>query len=140
SGELLKSLARIDLVGVAYKGTGPAVIELIGGQVDLMIVDLAIAMPHVRDRRLRAIAEAGVPGYDLVNWRGVLAPAGTPRDVVLKLNAEILKVLGLPDIREALGREGYEPIGDTPEQFAALIRSEVARYAKLVKSAGLKAE
>ena len=156
SGELLKSLARIDMVGVAYKGTGPAVIELIGGQVDLMIVDLAIAMPHVRDKRLRAIAvsggkrsalepgiptiaEAGVPGYNLVNWRGVLAPAGTPRDVVLKLNAEIVKVLGLSDIREALGREGYEPIGDTPEQFAALIRSEVARYAKLIKSAGIQA-
>ncbi len=156
SGELLKSLARIDMVGVAYKGTGPAVIELIGGQVDLMIVDLAIAMPHVRAGRLRAIAvsgskrsalepgiptlaEAGVPGYSLVNWRGVLAPAGTPRDVVLKLNAEIVKVLGLPDIREALGREGYEPIGDTPEQFAALIRSEVARYAKLIKSAGIQA-
>ncbi len=155
SGELLKSLAKLDMVGVAYKGTGPAVIELIGGQVDVMIVDLAIAMPHVRDRRLRAlavsgskrsafepgiptIAESGVPGYDLVNWRGVLAPAGTPREVVLKLNAEIVKVLGLPDIREALGREGYEPIGDTPEQFAALIRSELARYAKLVKLAGIK--
>ncbi len=157
SGELLKSLAKLDMVGVAYKGTGPAVIELIGGQVDLMIVDLAIAMPHVRDRRLRAlavsgskrsafepklptIAEAGVPGYDLVNWRGVLAPAGTPRDVITKLHAELVKVLALPEIREALGREGYEPIGDTPEQFAALIRSEVARYAKLVRTAGLKAE
>ena len=154
SGELLKSLAKIDMVGVAYKGTGPAVIELIGGQVDLMIVDLAIAMPHVRDKRLRAIAvsgskrstfepgiptiaEAGVPGYDLVNWRGVLAPAGTPREIVLKLNAEIVKVLGQPDVREALAREGYEAIGDTPAQFAALIRSELARYAKLVKAAGI---
>ena len=114
-------------------------------------------MPHARAGRLRAIAvsgakrslfapaistiaEVGVPGYDLVNWRGVLAPAGTPRDVIMKLNAEIVKVLGQPDIREALGREDYEPIGDTPEQFAALIKSEVARYAKLVKSAGLKAE
>jgi len=154
SGELLKSLAKIDMVGVAYKGTGPAVIELIGGQVDLMIVDLAIAMPHVHANRLRAIAvsgakrssfapgipaiaEAGVPGYDLVNWRGVLAPAGTPREIVLKLNTEIVKVLGLPDVRDALGREGYEPIGDSPEQFAVLIRSELARFARLVKAAGL---
>jgi tripartite-type tricarboxylate transporter receptor subunit TctC len=155
SGELLKSLAKIDMVGVAYKGTGPAVIELIGGQVDLMIVDLAIAMPHVRANRLRAIAvsggkrsafepgiptiaEAGVPGYDLVNWRGVLAPAGTPREIVLTLNAEIVKVLGLPDVRDALGREGYEPIGDSPEQFAVLIRSELARFARLVKAAGIQ--
>ncbi len=157
SGELLKSLAKIDMIAVGYKGTGPAVIELVGGHVDSMIVDLAIAMPHVRDKRLRALAvsgakrsafapglptmsEAGVPGYDLVNWRGVLAPAGTPRDVVLKLNAEILKVLGMAEIREALAREGYEPIGDTPEQFAALIRSELARYAKLVKQAGIQGE
>jgi len=82
-------------------------------------------------------AEASVPGYDLVNWRGVLAPAGTPREIVLKLNAEIVKVLAMADVRETLGREGYEPIGDTPEQFAALIKSEVARYAKLIKAAGI---
>jgi tripartite-type tricarboxylate transporter receptor subunit TctC len=73
-----------------------------------------------------------------VNWRGVLAPAGTPPEVVMRLNAEIVKVLALTDIREALGREGYEAIGDTPEQFAALIRSELSRYAKLVKLAGIQ--
>ena len=157
SGELLKSLAKIDLVAVAYKGTGPAVIELVGGQVDSMIVDLAISMPHVRAGRLKAvavsgarrsqltpeiptIAEAGVPGYELVNWRGVLAPAGTPREVIMKLNAELVKVLALADIRETLSREGYEPIGDTPEQFAALIKSELVRYAKLVKQAGIPSD
>ena len=156
SGELLKSLARIDMVGVAYKGTGPAVIELIGGQVDAMIADLAIVMPHVQSGRLRAlavtgakrsalapgiptIAEAGVAGYALVNWRGVLAPAGTPQDIVMRLNAEIVKALAQPDIRDALAREGYEAIGDTPEQFAALIKAEVARYAKLIKAAGIQA-
>ena len=155
SAALFMSMAGISMLGVPYKGTGPAIIDLLGGQVDLMIADLAIVMPYVRDRRLRAIAvtgaqrsglapevptmaEAGVPGYTLVNWRGVLAPAGTPREVVARLNAEIVKILGLPEIREALGREGYEPIGDSPEQFAALIRSEVARYAKLIKSAGIR--
>ena len=157
SAALLKSMARIEMTGVPYKGTGPAIIELIGGQVDLMIADLAIALPHVRSGRLRAIAvtgarrsmlapdvptvaEAGVAGYTIVNWRGLLAPAGTPRDIVARLNTEVVRILGAPDVRETLAREGYEPIGDTPEQFAALIRAEVARYAKLVKAAGIRAE
>ena len=73
-----------------------------------------------------------------MNWRGVLAPAGTPREVIVRLNTEIVKTLGLPDIRDALAREGYEPIGDTPEQFAALIKAEVGRYARLIKAAGIR--
>ena len=110
SAEMFKSMAGIDMVGVPYKGTGPAITELIGGQVELMIADLAISLPHVTARRLRAIAvtgpkrsahaplvptvsESGVPGYTLVNWRGVLAPAATPRDIVVKLNMEIIKTL-----------------------------------------------
>ncbi len=154
AGEMFKMMAGIDMVGVPYKGTGPAMTELIGGQVDVMIADLAISLPHVNGKRLRAIAvtgpkrsahapqlptvtESGVPGYTLVNWRGVLAPAATPRDIVLKLNAEIIKTLRSPDIRESLAREGYEPIGDTPEQFAALIKAEVTRYGKLIKAAGI---
>ena len=154
AAEMFKSMANVDMVGVPYKGTGPAITELIGGQVELMIADLAISMPHVNGKRLRAIAvtgpkrsthapqvptvaESGVPGYVLVNWRGVLAPAATPRDIVLKLNAEIIKTLRSQDIRDSLAREGYEPIGDTPEQFAALIKSEVARYGKLIKAAGI---
>jgi tripartite-type tricarboxylate transporter receptor subunit TctC len=154
AAEMFKVMAGIDMVGVPYKGTGPAIAELIGGQVDAMIADLAISLPHVNSKRLRAIAvtgpkrsahapqiptvaESGVPGYMLVNWRGILAPAATPRDIVLKLNAEIIKTLRTADIRESLAREGYEPIGDTPEQFAILIKSEVARYAKLIKVAGI---
>jgi tripartite-type tricarboxylate transporter receptor subunit TctC len=131
--------------------------ELLGGQVDLMIADLAIALPHVRDKRLRAIAltgskrtalapevptisESGIRGYSIVNWRGLLAPAGTARDIIVRLNGEVIKILGAPDIRDTLAREGYEPIGDTPEQFGALIRDEVARYSKLVKAAGIQAD
>ena len=157
AAEMFKLMARVDMVGVPYKGTGPAMTELIGGQVDVMIADLAISMPYVNSRRLRAIAvtgpkrsahapqiptieESGVPGYTLVNWRGVLAPAATPREIVYKLNAEIVKTLRSPDIRESLAREGFEPIGDTPEQFAALIKSEVARYAKLIKAAGISGQ
>jgi tripartite-type tricarboxylate transporter receptor subunit TctC len=156
SAELFKSMAGIEMIGVPYKGTGPAITELIGGQVDLMIADLAIALPHVRDKRLKALAvsgpkrsalvpelptvsEAGVRGYNIVNWRGLLAPAATPREIVMRLNAEVVKILALPDIKETLAREGYEPIGDTPEQFATLIKAEVVRYAKLVKAAGIKA-
>ena len=152
--EMFKVMARIDMVGVPYKGTGPAMTELIGGQVDVMIADLAISLPHIQSKRLRAIAvtgprrsahalqvptvaESGVPGYTLVNWRGVLAPAGTPREIVNKLNLEIVKTLRSQDIRDTLAREGFEPIGDTPEQFAALIKSEVVRYGKLIKAAGI---
>ena len=154
AAEMFKSMADIDMVGVPYKGTGPAMTELIGGQVDVMIADLAISLPQVNGKRLRAIAvtgskrsmhaphiptvvESGVPGYTLVNWRGLLAPAATPRDVVNKLNSEIIKTLRTSEIRESLAREGYEPIGDTPEQFAALIKSEVARYGKLIRAAGI---
>ena len=157
AAEMFKSMAGVDMVGVPYKGTGPAITELIGGQVELMIADLAISLPHVNGKRLRAIAvtgpkrsahvpqiptvaESGVPGYTLVNWRGVLAPAATPRDIVLKLNAEIIKTLRAPDIRESLAREGYEAIGDTPEQFAALIKADVARYGKLIRAAGISGQ
>ena len=155
SMSLLKSMAGVDILGVPYKGTGPALTELIGGQVDLMIADLPIALPHVRDRRLRAIAltgprrsalapevptiaEAGVRGYKIVNWRGLLAPAGTARDIVTRLNGEILKILATAEVKETLAREGYEPMGNTPEQFGALIKSEVARYAALIKAAGIQ--
>jgi tripartite-type tricarboxylate transporter receptor subunit TctC len=156
SAELFKSMAGIDIVGIPYKGTGPAIIELIGGQVDLMLADLAIALPHVRDKRLKAIAvtgskrsalvpdvptvsEAGVRGYSIVNWRGLLAPATTPREIITKLNSEVVKILRAADIKETLAREGYEPIGDAPEQFGAFIKSEISRYAKLVKAAGIQA-
>jgi tripartite-type tricarboxylate transporter receptor subunit TctC len=121
-----------------------------------MLADLAIALPHVRDKRLKAIAvtgskrsalvpdvptvsEAGVRGYSIINWRGVLAPATTPREIITKLNGEVVKILRAADIIETLAREGYEPIGDAPEQFGAFIKSEISRYAKLVKAAGIQA-
>ena len=81
-----------------------------------------------------------MPGYAIVNWRGLLAPAGTPREIILRLNAEVARVLALPEVRDTLAREGYEAIGDTPEQFAALIKTEVARYAKLIRAAGIRGD
>lgn len=157
SASLLKSMARIDMVDVPYKGNGPGLTGVIGGEVDLMLPDLAIALPHTRDRRLRALAttsakrsavlpevptmsEAGVPGYTIVNWRGLLGPSGTPRDVVMRLNGEVVKILNLPDVKQTLAREAYDPMGDTPEEFGALIKSEVARYAKLIRAAGIRPE
>ena len=157
SASLLKSIARIEMVDVPYKGTGPGLTGLIGGEVDLMIPDLAIALPHMRDRRLRALAttgprrsaviadvptmsEAGVPGYAIVNWRGLLAPAGTPREIVMRLNAEVVKIINLADGRQTLEREAYDPMGGTPEEFSALIKTELARYAKLIRTAGIRAE
>ncbi|HYC45007.1 MAG TPA: tripartite tricarboxylate transporter substrate binding protein [Burkholderiales bacterium] len=157
SGALFASLARVDIVQVPYKGTALGLTEVMGGQVDLMIPDLAVALPHVREKRLRGLAstgakrsvlapelptmaEAGVAGYTIVNWRGLLAPAGTPREIIARLHAEVVKAIALPDLRDALEREGYEPMGDAPAQFAALIRSEIARYAKIVKAAGIEAK
>jgi tripartite-type tricarboxylate transporter receptor subunit TctC len=157
SASLLKSMAGIDMVDVPYKGTGPGLTGLIGGEVDLMLPDLAIALPHTRDRRLRALAttgprrsaliadvptmsEAGVRGYSIVNWRGLLAPAGTPRDIVMRLNSEVAKTLKLAEVKQTLEREAYEPMGGTPEEFSALIKSEVASYAKLVRAAGIRPE
>lgn len=157
SASLLKSMAGIDMVDVPYKGTGPGLTGLIGGEVDLMLPDLAIALPHTRDRRLRALAttgtrrsaliadvptmsEAGVRGYAILNWRGLLAPAATPREIIMRLNAEVAKTLKLADVRQTLEREAYEPMGATPEEFAALIKGEVASYAKLIRAAGIRPE
>ncbi len=152
--EMMKAAAGIDMVNISYKGTAPAVSDLLGGHVHLMMADLAVVMPQVSAGRLRALAvtsakrasmapalptlaEAGFPDFAIVNWRGVLVPAGTPREIVVRLNTEIVRALRAPELRDALVREGYEPIGDSPEQFAALIRSEVARFTKAIRTAGI---
>lgn len=154
AAEMLKAAAKLDMTNVSYKGTAPAVMQLMGGHVDLMIADLAVVLPQSTSGKLRliaitsenrsslapklpTIAESGLPGFVIINWRGMLAPGNTPKDVVARLNAEIVKAVRSPDLRDALVKEGYEPIGDTPEQFTALIRAEIARYAKAIKSAGI---
>jgi tripartite-type tricarboxylate transporter receptor subunit TctC len=157
SMELFKSLAGVDIVHIPYKGSGPAVTDLLGGQVQLMFDNAPNVMPHVKAGKLRAlgmssakrssfapdiptVAEAGVPGYEVAVWFGVVAPAGTPREIVQKLNAEVLRILAMPDVRERFQSQGVEPVGSTPEQFGEHIKSQMAKWGKVVQDAGVKAE
>lgn len=157
SMELFLSMSRVKMLHVPYKGSGPAAIDLIAGQVQLMAPNMLTAYPHIKSGRMRAygvtspkrsagapeiptIAEAGLPGYEAVQWYGVLAPAATPRAIVTRLHGDIVKVLQQPSVRELLGKDGAEPVGSTPEQFAAFIKDETAKWAKVVKDAGLQPE
>ena len=154
--ELFKLMAGVDMTHIPYKGGGPALTDIIGGQVQLMSGPMIAALPFVKTGRLKALAVTTdkripglpevpaiaetVPGYESSIWHGVLAPAGTPRPVIRRLHAEIVKILGVPEVKERFAREGAEPVGSTPEQFGAFIKSEMAKYAKLIKAAGIRAE
>ncbi|HET7729273.1 MAG TPA: tripartite tricarboxylate transporter substrate binding protein [Usitatibacter sp.] len=157
SMELFKSLAGVNIVHIPYKGSGPAVSDLLGGQVQLMFDNTPNVLPHVKAGKLRAlgssgtrrspltpdvptVAEAGVAGYEVMVWFGVVAPAGTPREVIAKLNGEITRILALPDVRERFLAQGVEPVGSTPEQFGEHIRAQMAKWRKVVEDAGVKAE
>jgi tripartite-type tricarboxylate transporter receptor subunit TctC len=157
AGELLKSLAHIDIVHIPYKGSPPALIDLLGGRVVLMCSTIAPAMPLVKSEKLRAlavtslkrsaatpetptVAESGLPGYEATAWQGVLAPAGTPREIIVRLSSELVRVINLPEVRKQLAEQGYEPGGNTPEQFAEYIKTEIAKWTRVIKAAGLKAE
>lgn len=155
--EFFKMLTGTDIVHVPYKGTGPMLTDLIAGQISLTINGVPPLLPHVKNQRLRAlgvasekrlallpdlptIAESGVPGYEVVQWYGVLAPAGTPRSVVARVNADIVKFLSQPETAARMSGEGAIPSGSTPEQFGALIRSEIGRWAKVIKATGASPE
>jgi tripartite-type tricarboxylate transporter receptor subunit TctC len=158
AGELFKTMAGVEMVHIPYKGGAPAMADLLAGQVQLMFDNLANALPNVRAGRLRAlavttlarspampdlptIAESGLPGFDLTTWFGLMVPAGTPPEIVVKLNAEIVRALNAKDMRERLEKMGAEPpANNTPEHFAAFIRAEAAKYAKVVKDSGAKVE
>jgi tripartite-type tricarboxylate transporter receptor subunit TctC len=157
SMELFKSLAGVEIVHIPYKGSAPAVTDLLGGQVHLMFDNVPNVLQQVKSGRLRAlaqsgskrstlvadlptVAEAGVPGYEVTVWFGLVAPAGTPRDIIAKLNAEALKILAMPDVRERFLAQGVDPVGSTPEQFGEHVRSQMAKWAKVVQDAGVKAE
>ena len=157
SMELFKTLAGVDIVHIPYKGSAPAVTDLLGGQVMLMFDNVPNVLPQVKAGRLRAlgtsgaqrsalapdvptVAEAGVPGYELTVWFGLVAPAGTPREVVQKLNAEVAKILAMPDVRERFMAQGVEPLGSTPEQFGEHIKAQMTKWSKVVRDAGVKAE
>lgn len=158
AGELFKTVAGVRMVHIPYKGSAPATADLLAGQVQLMFDNLASALPNVKAGRLRAlavttlarspfvpelptIAESGLPGFDLTTWFGLMVPAGTPPEIVAKLNAEVVHALNSKDMRERLEKMGAEPpVNNTPEHFAAFIRSEAAKYAKVVKDSGAKVD
>jgi len=157
AAELFKYLAKVDLTHVPYKGGGPAVADTISGQTQVTFANLVAVLPHVKAGRLRAlgittperskaapdiptIAEAGVPGYAFGSWFGFFAPAGTPKEIVNKLNADMVTALKSPDISERLTKDGADLVADSPEAFTAFVASETDRLGKVIKAAGITAE
>ncbi len=156
--ELFKSMTGVDWVHIPYKGGAPAMIDLLGGQVQVMFNNLVELAPHLKAGKLRAlavatpkriaalpdlptVAEAGVPGYEVLLWYGMVAPAGTPKEIVTKLNTEIAKIQKMPDVLERLNKTfGAAPVENTPEQMGAYIKEEMAKWAKLVKEVGIQPE
>ena len=157
SFELFKTMTGTQVTHVAYKGSAPAVTDLIAGQVQVMFDNTPNVLPHVRAGKLKALGvssrsrtglapeiptvdEAGVPGYDVGVWFGVLTVAGTPRDVVQRLNAEMVKILTSAEVKERFGRMGVDVVAGSPEQFSQFLKSEVGRWAKVIHDAGIKAD
>jgi tripartite-type tricarboxylate transporter receptor subunit TctC len=157
SFELFKTMTRTYITHIPYKGSAPAVTDLIAGQVDVMFDNTPNVLPQVRAGKLKGIAvstkartplapdiptvdEAGVPGYDVSVWFGVLTVAGTPREIVQRLNSEMVKVLSSPEIKQRFGKMGVEVVAGSPEQFSGFLRSEVGRWAKVINDAGIKAD
>jgi len=157
AAELFRARAGIELVHVNYKGGGQAVTDLLGGQIQMLMTGLTTVEGHVKSGKLRALAftsskrmpgapdiptfvESGYPGLISYTWYGILAPVGTPQDIVRKLNADINRILQAPDVRERLTALGTEPTGGTPEQFAETIKADTARWAKVVSDAGIRIE
>jgi tripartite-type tricarboxylate transporter receptor subunit TctC len=154
-GEMFKSATRVNMVHISYKGTVLALNDLIGGQVQVLFSDMPIALPHAKSGKLRAlavtgaqrtplvpgmptVAEAGVPGYELVNWWGIFAPRGVPQPIAAKLNAEIVRAHALPDLRERYANLGVEATSSTAAEFTAYIKAEAARFAKILQQTGVK--
>jgi len=157
AGEMFKYVAGIDAVHVPYKGNGPAIVDLIGGQIAYMLGSISSLYPHASTKKLRLLAvasarrtpsapeiptfaEAGMPGYQVSGWNCIVAPRGTPPQIVKRLNAEIVAGFSQPDVLERLRKQSIEPAAGTPEQLAAFMQSELARYRKLIKTVGLTVE
>ena len=157
SAELFASMAGVNLLHVPYKGTSPGVVDLIAGRHALVITTVLSVAPFIKSGKLRALAitsetrspampdlptviESGLPGYEVSSWNGVLAPAGTPRPVVNRLHSEFVKSLSAPEVKELFTTQGILPIGNTPEQFAAILQTDIARWAKVIKATGATAD
>jgi tripartite-type tricarboxylate transporter receptor subunit TctC len=157
SMELFKALARVNIIHVPYRGGQLLITDLIAGHIDVAFNQFGMLLPYVTSGRLKPIAmasakrsslmpnlptvaESGVPGYEVSTWTGLMAPVGTARDIINKLNLETSRVLGLVDVRQRLAEQGIEPIGTTPEQFATYLESEVTKWKRVVREAGIKVE
>ncbi len=156
AGELFKQTARVDLLIIQYKGTGASLNDLIGGQVAMSFGSLAGLVPYAKSGRLRALAVSSLkraaslpdvptvaetyPGFEVSTWYGLLAPAHTPRDIITRVQQDTVKVLALPDVRTRLATLGFDLGGTTPAEFAALLRSDLARWQKVIREGGIKAE
>jgi tripartite-type tricarboxylate transporter receptor subunit TctC len=157
SGEMFRTLAGINLVHVPFKGAPAAVLGVITGEISMAILNLPPALPHVKSGRLKAlgvstpkrsaavpdlptIAESGLAGYSATAWYGVLAPTGTPREIILKLNAEIIKILRTDEIKKRILSDGGEVVGSTPEEFTAVMKSDIAKWAKVVQASGARVD
>lgn len=156
AGELLRLMAGVNMLHVPYKGASPATVDLISGEVSWMFGTILPTLPHIKSGKLRPLAVSGakrvavlpgvatvaetLPGFDASSWYGVFAPAATPREVITKLNQEIARGLGNAEVRERLAQEGTEVVAGTPEQFAAHFKSEMAKWAKVIREAGIRLE
>jgi tripartite-type tricarboxylate transporter receptor subunit TctC len=157
AGEMFKAAAGVDLLHVPYKGVAPALVDLLGGRIDVMFDAFAQYDPHLQSGKLRALAvahtkrlgrlpsvptaaEAGLPGYTAASWFGLAAPAGTPGEAVSRLNAEVLKALAAPDVLETMSKLGLEVAGSSAQQYGAMIREDLARWREVVRAAGIKPE
>jgi len=156
--ELLKLQLGLDLVHVPYQGVGPAMKDLLGGRINLMVAQVPAALPHIKAGKLRALgvassaplaalpdvptiaAAAGLPGFEAVSWYALMAPAGTPREVIAKIHGDVAKALQLPDVRERLAGMGAEPSGESPAELAARIKAEYDRWGEVVRKANIKAD
>lgn len=154
ASELLKSFAKINMVHVPYKGSIQAMMALLGGEVDMVTIGVPPSLPHIKSGKVRALAllsperlpalpdvptarEAGVDNFEVTLWYGMLAPAGTPRDIIARLNEEWVKIAAMPDTVEKMRKAEYEPISSTPEQFADFIKTEIVRWGKVIKNANI---
>jgi tripartite-type tricarboxylate transporter receptor subunit TctC len=157
TGELFKLITKTDIVHIPYKGNAEAITDLIGGQLSMVFTGVPPVVPLAKAGKVRLLAttgkqrmpnlpdvptmrESGIEGADVLIWYGVVAPAATPKEVIARLNREIVKIMSLPDMREKFSQQGVDPASSTPDEFAQLIRDEVARWAKVIRTAGIKLE
>ena len=156
AAELFNSVAGVKMVHVPYKGSGPSFIDLLGGQIPLTFDSLTQGLPYIKSGRLRGVATLGpkrtpvlpdvptvgetLPGYEVVNWFGLVAPAATPRDVINRLHGEIVKILRMPDIHDRLTAQGADPVGSSMEEFGAFMKAETAKWARVIKEANIRVD